>query len=99
MSGDSWERRRARHRRGGRLPLLALWLLWLLLLLAAARPVWIGEPMELPNSGRDLMLAVDISGSMRIEDMQVGQSLVRVSTRSNRWARSSSAAAAATGWA
>ena len=52
---------------------LALWLIWLLLLLAAARPTWIGEAIELPNSGRDLMLAVDISGSMQIEDMQLGQ--------------------------
>ena len=61
---------------GNAVPAIALWLLWLLLLLAAARPMWIGEPVELPNSGRDLMMAVDISGSMRIEDMQVGQSLV-----------------------
>ena len=53
-----------------------LWLLWLLLLVAAARPMWIGEPIELPNTGRDLMLAVDISGSMNIEDMQVGDALV-----------------------
>lgn len=59
-----------------KLPLFSLWLLWLLLLLAAARPTWIGEPIELPNSGRDLMLAVDISGSMRIEDMQRGQALI-----------------------
>lgn len=59
-------------------PLLAsLSLLWLLLLLAAARPQWIGEPIELPNSGRDLMLAVDISGSMRMEDMVVGQRQLR----------------------
>ena len=61
----------------GAAPLLALWLLWLLLLVAAARPVWIGEPIELPNSGRDLMVAVDISGSMRIEDMQLGQVVAR----------------------
>jgi Ca-activated chloride channel family protein len=61
----------------GALPLAALWLLWLLLLLAAARPVWIGEAVELPNSGRDLMLAVDISGSMRIEDMQVDNKTLR----------------------
>ncbi len=54
---------------------ILLWLLWLLLLTAAARPLWIGEAIELPNSGRDLMMAVDISGSMQIEDMQVGQSL------------------------
>ncbi len=63
--------------RSGTLPLVGLWLVWLLLLAAAARPVWIGEPVELPNSGRDLMVAVDISGSMRIEDMQVGQTLAR----------------------
>tara|TARA_R110002072_G_scaffold113605_3_gene243150 strand:- start:9046 stop:10092 length:1047 start_codon:yes stop_codon:yes gene_type:complete len=66
----------SRTARGSALPTAALWLLWLLLLLAAARPMWIGEPIELPNSGRDLMMAVDISGSMRIEDMQVRQALV-----------------------
>ncbi len=57
--------------------LLLLWLIWLALLVAAARPMWVGEPIELADSGRDLMLAVDISGSMRAEDMQLGQVLVR----------------------
>ena len=61
---------------GSAIPAIGLWLLWLLLLLAAARPVWVGEAIELPNSGRDLMMAVDISGSMRIEDMQVRQTMV-----------------------
>jgi Ca-activated chloride channel family protein len=61
----------------GRLAGISLWLLWLCLLLASARPIWIGEPIELPNSGRDLMLAVDISGSMRIEDMPLGQVMGR----------------------
>jgi Ca-activated chloride channel family protein len=42
---------------------------WLCLIIAAASPVWIGEPIALPSSGRDLMLAVDISGSMEREDM------------------------------
>ena len=50
------------------LRVLAL-LCWLLLVLAAMRPQWIGEPIELPTTGRDLMLAVDISGSMGTEDM------------------------------
>jgi len=58
------------------LPVYALWALWLLLLLAAARPMWVGEPVELPNSGRDLMLAVDISGSMQLEDMELSDQLV-----------------------
>jgi len=41
---------------------------WLLLVSAAARPVWYGQPIELPVSGRDLMLAVDLSGSMQTPD-------------------------------
>lgn len=45
-------------------------LLWLLLVLAAARPQWLGEPLPLPTSGRDLLLAVDVSGSMDYRDMQ-----------------------------
>jgi len=36
--------------------------------LAAARPVWQGEPIEQGVSGRDLMLAVDLSGSMEMND-------------------------------
>lgn len=44
------------------------WLAWILLVTGAARPQWLGEPVELPVSGRDLMLAVDISGSMEQED-------------------------------
>ncbi|KFZ38723.1 IMP dehydrogenase [Shewanella mangrovi] len=46
-----------------------LWCLWCLLVLAIARPQWLGEPIELPTKGRDLMVAVDLSGSMQIEDM------------------------------
>ena len=45
-------------------------LLWFLLLLAAARPQWVGEPLPLPASGRDLLLAVDVSGSMDYRDMR-----------------------------
>ncbi len=52
------------------------WLVWSLLLLAAARPQWLGEPIELPVSGRDLMLAVDLSGSMQIEDFRLNGTAV-----------------------
>ncbi|MDQ6974809.1 MAG: VWA domain-containing protein [Mariprofundaceae bacterium] len=41
---------------------------WLLLLLAAARPQWLGDAVEVSRSGRDVMLAVDLSGSMHIQD-------------------------------
>ncbi|MCB1575407.1 MAG: VWA domain-containing protein [Dokdonella sp.] len=47
-------------------------LAWCLLVLAAARPQWLGEPEDVPRSGRDLLLAVDTSGSMSIQDMQIG---------------------------
>jgi len=53
--------------------------MWLLLLLSAARPQWIGEPVGLPTNGRDLMLAVDISGSMAIPDFWInGQEVTRL---------------------
>lgn len=47
------------------------WLIWILLVLACTRPQWLGEPIELPVTGRDLMLAVDISGSMGQEDYRL----------------------------
>ena len=48
--------------------LLLMVLLWILLVVAAMRPQWLGDPIALPMKGRDLMLAIDLSGSMRIED-------------------------------
>ena len=51
--------------------LITLTLCWLCLILAAAEPKWLGDPVSLPASGRDLLLAVDLSGSMKIEDMEV----------------------------
>ncbi|MEM7098259.1 MAG: VWA domain-containing protein [Pseudomonadota bacterium] len=60
--------------------LAMLWLAWCLLVTAIARPQWTGEPITLPTSGRDLMLAVDISGSMATEDMQAnGEAYDRLS--------------------
>jgi Ca-activated chloride channel family protein len=43
---------------------------WLCLVLAAARPEWVGEPVEQIRSARDLMVAVDLSGSMQARDFQ-----------------------------
>lgn len=52
---------------------------WCLLILAAMRPQWLGESVELPVSGRDLMMAVDLSGSMQMEDFKVnGQTVNRL---------------------
>jgi len=47
-------------------------LAWCALIVAAARPQWVGEAEALPRSGRDLLLAVDASGSMSIQDMAIG---------------------------
>jgi len=44
---------------------------WILLLMAAANPQWLGAPVEVTRSGRDIMLALDLSGSMRIKDMSL----------------------------
>lgn len=57
------------------LKLLAL-LAWLLFIAAAAKPVWIGEAIALPVEGRDLMMAVDVSGSMQETDMKVNGRVV-----------------------
>jgi len=43
---------------------------WCLLILAATRPQWLGERVDIPVSGRDLMMAVDLSGSMQAEDFE-----------------------------
>jgi Ca-activated chloride channel family protein len=58
-------------REAGRLRHLLAWLAWVLLVIAAARPQWLGEPVHLPVTGRDLMLAVDVSGSMEQEDYRL----------------------------
>jgi Ca-activated chloride channel family protein len=59
----------------------APWLLalaWVCLLLAAARPQWLGPPQAQQRSGRAMMMAVDLSGSMRTPDMQLaGQPVSR----------------------
>ena len=47
-------------------------LAWITLIVAAARPQLIGESIEMPVTGRSLMMAVDISGSMQTEDMDIG---------------------------
>lgn len=53
--------------------------IWCLLCLAAAGPQWLGEAVKLPQAGRNLMLAVDISGSMQIKDMVLnGKSVDRL---------------------
>lgn len=55
-----------------RVQIVAGLLVWLLLLLSLSRPERVGEPVEITNAARDLMLVVDISESMDEEDFQTG---------------------------
>ena len=55
------------------LVIITLLLIWLLFVGATARPQWVGEPIALSTSGRDLLLAVDISDSMDEKDMIINQ--------------------------
>ncbi len=52
-------------------PLFAL-LIWLLVIIAAMRPIWYLTPTPFHQTGKDLILAVDLSGSMQKEDMPLG---------------------------
>ncbi len=61
----------AKHSTSRLWPLFIAGMAWLLLVTAGARPAWVGEPVDLPRSGRDLMLAVDISGSMAASDFDL----------------------------
>ncbi|TCZ87906.1 VWA domain-containing protein [Lysobacter sp. N42] len=61
-----------RRRRPGLLAALA----WALLCVAAARPQQLGPPVQPPAQGRDLVLALDLSGSMSEPDMELGGDVV-----------------------
>ncbi len=47
---------------------MLLYAIWIALVLAAARPQWIGQPLSMPVTGRDIFLAIDLSGSMDTQD-------------------------------
>ncbi len=44
------------------------WLVWVLVVTALARPQWLEEPLTRTLPARDLLVAVDLSGSMDTED-------------------------------
>lgn len=67
--------------RGSVLQRAVLLVAWCLLVIAVARPQWIQEPLTKTLPGRDLLIAVDLSGSMETEDFtdKAGQLTDRVS--------------------
>ena len=54
-----------------KLPLIILSLCWLLTVISLSQPQWLGEAIDIPTEGREMMIAVDLSGSMQIEDMSL----------------------------
>ncbi len=67
-----------RRQSSSRLRRIILALIWLLLVLACVRPQWLGDPLSVPATGRRLLLAVDVSGSMAAQDMAGNQSRLQV---------------------
>ncbi len=47
-----------------KLQLFMLLMVWSLLVFAAAKPIWLGAAIEVREPARDLLVAVDLSGSM-----------------------------------
>ena len=66
----------ANSRRGNVWSMMLAVLMWLALVMAAMRPQWLGEPIDVPLTGRDIMLGLDISGSMRERDFSVNNRTV-----------------------
>ncbi|AJQ95426.1 VWA domain-containing protein [Gynuella sunshinyii] len=56
------------------LRLALLLLFWVLICLALSRPQQLGEQEMIPNSGRELLMAVDLSNSMQEQDLQLNNS-------------------------
>lgn len=50
------------------LQMLVAILVWLLLIAGLAKPEWVGEPIVRTEAARDIMLALDLSGSMDYHD-------------------------------
>ncbi|MFD1382539.1 vWA domain-containing protein [Rhodanobacter aciditrophus] len=42
---------------------------WISLIFAITGPKWLGEPTHIPPTGRDILIALDLSGSMQVTDM------------------------------
>jgi Ca-activated chloride channel family protein len=60
------------------LPIIYL-ILWILVVIAASRPALFVEPTSFNTTGKDMILAVDLSGSMEKPDMRVsGQKVNRL---------------------
>jgi Ca-activated chloride channel family protein len=55
-------------------PRILFLLIWVLVVISASQPQLLGEAVNVPTEGREMMIAVDLSGSMQVEDMQLNGS-------------------------
>ncbi|MCC2624556.1 MAG: hypothetical protein K0R14_429 [Burkholderiales bacterium] len=54
-------------------------IIWILLVISGCGIQWLGKPLSIPQAGRDLIMAIDLSGSMQTPDMMSnGQALTRI---------------------
>jgi len=68
----------------GYLKLIFPWLAWLFLLCALAKPIWFAEPIRLQQQSRDMIISLDLSGSMQEVDMPLnGQTVDRLTLVKN----------------
>ena len=58
--------------RRGRLQMILAGIVWMGLVAGLAKPEWIGEPIVRTEAARDIMLAIDLSGSMDTSDFPDG---------------------------
>lgn len=54
-----------------------LWLMWVALIVSLAGPELLGEKQLINRQGRNIMLALDVSGSMQIDDMEINGNRVQ----------------------
>jgi Ca-activated chloride channel family protein len=79
----AWSRAGVRARPRLRLVLALALAAWALLVAAACRPQWLGEPVGVPASGRSMLLALDVSASMRMAALgpELGLEVMRRTAR------------------
>jgi Ca-activated chloride channel family protein len=68
IKGSAVEKFSAKNKKAPRILFL---LIWSLLVISATQPQWLGEAVNVPTEGREMMIAVDLSGSMQVEDMEL----------------------------
>lgn len=51
-------------------------LIWICMIIAVSGPRWVGEPIMQNQEGRNIMMVLDISGSMGVQDMEMNDRLI-----------------------